>query len=384
MNCRDKFNAVLSFQPGAKVPKVEYGYWAGAIRGWFEAGLPKIRDVPESMLDGELIYASAPLTPASDKKIDHNVGPFLGLDHNATKFPLDMSPRLQARAIEETDRHVVFTDNFGITQKSMKAGASVPMELDVPIKTLADWEAYKERYDGDFQARLPSDWRQMKSALAQRDFPIRLGGNPFGFLGFPRHLMGVTNYLLGLYDQPDLIRDINEFMLQFVMKYWSTIFEDIEVDCVFIFEDMSYKTGSLISMDLFEEFLAPYYVRLIDFLKQYGVANILVDSDGLVTQLIPHWLKVGVTGVFPMEAVNDLYKLRQEYPRLQMMGGIDKRVLISGTRKDIDNELEKASELMRKGGYIPHVDHSVPMDVKWDNFVYYRNGLNDIIDKNVF
>ena len=380
MNCRDKFNAVLSFEPEAKIPKVEYGYWAGTIRSWFADGLPIVRDLPNDLLDGELIYASAPLTPASDGKNDHNVGTFFSLDHNATKFPLDMSPRLPKRVLEETDQYVVFCDRFGITQKTVKVGASVPMELEAPVRTAADWDAYKQHYEDDFHGRLPDDWETVAAILKQRDFPVRLGGNPFGFLGFPRHLMGTTGYLMGLYDQPELIKDINEFSLQFVMKYWSAILERLDVDCVFIFEDMSYKTGSLISIDLFNEFLAPYYVKLIDFLKQYGVTNILVDSDGLVGQLIPHWLKVGITGVFPMEAVNDLHELRRQYPRLQMMGGIDKRVLISGTRKQIDEELEKTASLIRSGGYIPHIDHSVSMDAKWENFVYYRNRLNDIID----
>jgi uroporphyrinogen decarboxylase len=156
----------------------------------------------------------------------------------------------------------------------------------------------------------------------------------------------------------------------------------MEPDCVVIFEDMTYKTGSLISMEMFDLFLAPYYVRLIDFLKQYGIKNIIVDSDGLVDQLVPRWLELGVTGITPMEAVNNIVQLRREYPRMQMMGGIDKRVLIYGTKEQIDQELQKVRVLLPDGGYIPHIDHAVPMDAKWESFVYYRNRLNDIIDEH--
>jgi uroporphyrinogen decarboxylase len=90
---------------------------------------------------------------------------------------------------------------------------------------------------------------------------------------------------------------------------------------------------------------------------------------------------VGVTGLFPMEAVNDTMRIRRDYPRLQMLGGIDKRILIGGDHAGIDAELEKAEALMKTGGYIPHIDHSVPMDAEWELFSYYRTRLNEIIDR---
>lgn len=143
---------------------------------------------------------------------------------------------------------------------------------------------------------------------------------------------------------------------------------------------MSYKMGSLISMEMVKEFLSPYYVKFIDFLKQYNIKHIFVDSDGLVEELIPAWMSTGVTGVFPMEAVNNLENVREQYPRLQLMGGIDKKILINNAKGDIDRELKKASRIVRQGGYIPHIDHSIPMDAKWEAFSYYRNKLNDILD----
>jgi uroporphyrinogen decarboxylase len=32
------------------------------------------------------------------------------------------------------------------------------------------------------------------------------------------------------------------------------------------------------------------------------------------------------------------------------------------------------------GGYIPYVDHAVPPGVSWDNFRYYRDRLNAIVE----
>jgi uroporphyrinogen decarboxylase len=65
-----------------------------------------------------------------------------------------------------------------------------------------------------------------------------------------------------------------------------------------------------------------------------------------------------------------------------MMGGFNKKVLFAGSSKqDIDNELVRVFAIMKTGGYIPHIDHAVSEDVTWENFKYYREKLNSLIDK---
>jgi len=70
--------------------------------------------------------------------------------------------------------------------------------------------------------------------------------------------------------------------------------------------------------------------------------------------------------------------VRRAFPRLQILGGLDKVQLAAG-RAQIDAELEKVSGLLRQGGYVPYVDHLVPPDISWANFEYYRTRLNQIV-----
>jgi uroporphyrinogen decarboxylase len=170
------------------------------------------------------------------------------------------------------------------------------------------------------------------------------------------------------------------------MEYWSEIMSDLIPDCVLIWEDMASKTGSLISPDMVREFMLPYYVRIIDFLKQHDIRNIHVDSDGYIENLIPLWNEVGVTGIFPFEiqAGNNLLKIRDCFPNLQMLGGIDKRILtVDKKETHIDKELEKVKIILKTGGYVPHMDHHIPDDASWKNFKYYRMKLNEIIEKSI-
>jgi uroporphyrinogen decarboxylase len=297
-----------------------------------------------------------------------------------------MSPQLDIRVIEDQDEYRIITDSFGITKKERKTGTSTPLEIEYPIKSRRDFHAYKEHYTNDYRSRLPQGWDTLKKKLADRDFAIRLGGFPFGFFGFPRHLIGTKELYLMMYDDPELIKEINEFFLNFAMDYWEGIILEIHPDFVLIWEDMAGKTGSLISNEMFKEFMSPYYIRFIDYFKQHGIENIHVDSDGYVEDLLPLWAELGVTGLFPFErqAGNDILRIRKNYPHLQILGGVDKRVFTEEhTIVKIDEELKVIEELLKTGGFIPHADHHVPDDACWKNFKYYRLRLNDLIDKAV-
>lgn len=41
MNARERFLAVMNFEPVDRVPLWEFGYWAGAVRRWYTEGLPR-------------------------------------------------------------------------------------------------------------------------------------------------------------------------------------------------------------------------------------------------------------------------------------------------------------------------------------------------------
>ena len=183
------------------------------------------------------------------------------------------------------------------------------------------------------------------------------------------------------YDDPDLIRDIVDFLLRFYIEVYSPVLEKLEVDVFTLWEDMCYNTGPLISPEMFREFVLPAYKKLTAHLKDMGVKHILVDTDGNCWKLIPLFLEGGVTAIYPFEAAAhmDVVKVREQYPGLQMIGGIDKRAVING-REAIDSELEgKVPAMFKSGGYIPYIDHHVPPDISLDNFIYYRSRLNSMI-----
>jgi hypothetical protein len=391
MNSREKFLSVMRMPPGrhgpgVQVPKVEFGYWAGVLRRWFREGLEERQPVPAEIPDGEAVMANRNVSASGlEKAGDLNVQPVFGLDQYLTKFPVDYSPGFPRQVLEQTPEYIVYRDSFGVTNRNNPGMRSLPMELDHPVKDRASWERYKEHYEeSTIAARLPADWDRIAARLRERDFPIRLGGTYGGFLGFPRQIMGLTRYLLTLYDDPALIHDICGTFLRFLRAYYERIIREVRVDCVLIWEDMAGKQGSLISPAHFREFLAPHYRELVGFARESGVEVVLTDSDGYVEELIPLIVETGVSGMYPFEraAGNDLLRIREAFPAFQILGGFDKRVLFAGgSRAAIDAELELARQLLERGRFIPHVDHFVSQDCTWESFSYYRRALNRIIDE---
>jgi hypothetical protein len=215
----------------------------------------------------------------------------------------------------------------------------------------------------------------------QRDYPLAVGGYPCGFFGTLVHLLGYENTFLKYYDEPDLVKDIIQHFTTLWIAVWEEILADVEVDCAHIWEDMSSTNGPLVSRKIFNEFMAPAYRRVTDFLKGKGVKTILVDTDGNCEALIPLFIDVGVTGCYPMEtnAGMDVVKIRQQYPRFQMMGGIPKYDMALGKAR-IDEFLQPVEALLELGGYVPFGDHLISPGVSWEQFKYYRQRLNELID----
>jgi len=96
-------------------------------------------------------------------------------------------------------------------------------------------------------------------------------------------------------------------------------------------------------------------------------------------------MRAGVNYLYPMEVAAgcDVNIFQDKYPLLGMMDGIDKRVLADGHggHKAIDRELQQIMPAVKKGRYIPELDHCVPDNVSWENYYYYAHALKRLIGK---
>jgi hypothetical protein len=391
LSIRELFHKIMSFEPCSRTLKWEFGYWVGVLKRWHREGLEKTPDFNDNLVYGdELVGPGFPTgSPSMDGKVpeqESEVRNYYYLDEEWTLAPYDywIFPKFEHQIFYENDVYIEYRGSNGIKQKAYKDNSSMPMFLDYPVKNRKDWQNLKkERLDIEcIEKRFISDEDRFVKWSKSRTKVLGLFDNPVGFFGCLRWLIGEKNLFTLYYDDPGLIKDILQHLCRLWMLMAEHLTAKIEFDIAIFWEDMAGRQGSLISPLIFKEFMTPLYKELIGFLRTRGIKFFNVDCDGNIISLIPLFLEAGITSMYPFEqqAGNDIAEIRQKYPKLGIMGGIDKNILRKG-KQYIDMELQKVPYLIEKGGYIPYIDHMIPPDSSWENFKYYRNKLNNIIEK---
>jgi uroporphyrinogen decarboxylase len=314
---------------------------------------------------------------------DTSVHTFFNLDKGIEKIPGNWGvyPAFDAEVLLETDEMVRKRDVDGTVVEVRKDSTSLPHVLEWPVKDRATWEAFKrERLPISAAGRLPENWPALVAEYKQRDWPLVIGGPFLGVFSSLRTLFGFENLAYAWFDAPDLIRDVMNHLTEMWLAIFEEVLADTDVDYAYIWEDMSFKGGSMVSPRIFRQFLMPQYQRITGFFRAHGLDIIALDTDGNVWDLIPLFEQAGVTCLYPFEVRAGMVvaEVRAKYPRLQMMGGIDKTALELGPAA-IEAELARIAPVIRSGGYVPGIDHYVHPDVPWDNFCYYRQRLAEIL-----
>ncbi len=382
MNTRERYLSLMSFEEVDRTLLWELGYWGGTLRRWYQEGLPEIQGIPEEVADGSSVMAEC-AGVILGRYGEYDAHHYFKMDPAVVRVPLNIGtyPPFEQKIIEEHDDWFIRQDEDGSLRKEIKDRGTLPPIVGTPVKTREDWERYKaERLKPTLEGRLPDNWPELVLEYKKRDYPLALG-QMHGFFGTPRYLLGEIEVLTKYYDDPELMKDMVNYLADFWIALFDGVLKEVDVDAVFLWEDMCYKAGPLISPDIFREFILPGYKKLTGFLKDHGVKLVCVDCDGDVWKLIPLWIEGGVNVLYPFEvaAGMDITEVRRAFPKLGIMGGIDKMAVIR-SKEAIDRELEsKVSFMLKSGGYIPTIDHVVPPDISFDNFRYYRQKLDRLV-----
>lgn len=192
-----------------------------------------------------------------------------------------------------------------------------------------------------------------------------------GFFWLPRQIFGIEAHLYAFYDEPERMHRINAIQAAWIPRWLDACLEHTTLDFVCFSEDMSYNHGPMISKELFDQFLAPYYRPVVAAMHERGL-KVFVDSDGDITQMIPWMQEVGVDGFLPLErqAGVDIPALCAQYPKFLFLGAYDKMVMDKGEAA-IRGEFERLLPAMRRGGFLPSVDHQTPPGVSWGDYQIY-------------
>ena len=223
--------------------------------------------------------------------------------------------------------------------------------------------------------------RSLKQRHERGEIIIRLWLD--GFFWWPRKLFGIENHLYAFYDHPELMHRLNKDLTAFHLQTLEALLSILTPDMVGFAEDMSYNGGPMLSREMFDEFLLPYYRQIVPAIKARGI-KVMVDTDGQLESMIPWLLVAGIEGIYPLErqAGVDISRIRRNHPQFIMMGGYDKIVMSKG-ETEMRREFERLLPVMKSGGYIPSVDHQTPPGISLENYQCYIRLFKEYVEKAV-
>ena len=323
MTNRERVTRVLNFQPVDRLPVIEWAHWWNlTVDRWHAEGLPESLTDPGDICD------------------------YFGLDAHRQLW---IRPK----------------------------AASCPPPPGHGMPLMRDREDYLELKqhlypDPAFDPAVIEGWAK-RQATDELVVWITLEG----FFWFPRTLFGIEPHLYAFYDQPDLMREMNDDLLAFNLRVFDEFCDICVPDFMTFAEDMSYNHGPMVSAALFDELLAPHYHQIVPHIHERGTVSV-VDTDGDVTTAVRWYTGTGIQGFLPLERMAgvDVNELRRNHPDLRMIVAFDKTVMHLGEER-IRREFERLEPAIRSGGYIPSVDHQTPPEVSMEDYRLYVSLLRE-------
>lgn len=326
MNARERFHAVMNRQPVDRMPIVEWAvWWDKTIDRWQGEGLPNLQSNRYAI---------------------------------AQHFGLDQMYQLGGYSMISAD-----------APKPAHHGAGI-------IKDEADFERIRKFFCP------PIDDSQVVAPGWEADLDggeAILWYNLPGFFWTPRDLFGIEGHFYAFFDHPELMHQINTLVAEYHIAYFDAVCRWRVPDMMCFAEDMSYNHGSMLSKALFDEFLAPYYRRVIGHIKATRPEVIVfVDSDGDIHEPAAWFAEVGVYGMLPLErqAGVDVAAIRKALPAMNFIGCFDKMTMNRG-ESAMRAEFERLLPVAKQGGLIISCDHQTPPGVSYEQYQTYLRLLRE-------
>lgn len=243
---------------------------------------------------------------------------------------------------------------------------------------------FSQRLNSDDPRRLPSNWREQVHAWQDRQHVLWFRAHRGFFL-----TMGVegwqsfTEAMHMLVDHPKVVHDIMGIQAEFAARLAERILKDVQVDGVIFNEPIAGNFGPLISPDMYQEFVLQSYKPVLDVLERHQVQTMIMRTYANPRSLLPVIFKSGFNCLWACECnpeAMDYLNLRSELGhRVRLIGGIDTDVLRLGKEAIHREIMEKVPPLLAGGGFVPLADGRVRDNIPFENYVYYRRLLGEIV-----
>jgi len=195
----------------------------------------------------------------------------------------------------------------------------------------------------------------------------------------PSLVRGLENHLADMINNPGWVHFLSRVFTDFYLEEYRRAWEVSKgmIDIFTVISDVGTQRGPLISIGMFDEFIAPYIREIADMVHDLG-AKIMYHSCGDVSAFIPSIIASGIDILNPVQPVSASMRPEalKKYP-VCFHGGIDIQWLLpGGTPEQIKNEIRNYSEVFGRG-YIACPAHLFQPATPPENIAAFYDAFRD-------
>jgi uroporphyrinogen decarboxylase len=177
------------------------------------------------------------------------------------------------------------------------------------------------------------------------------------------YLRGLENFLTDFYLNKDFVIELLDKTMESSLNI-SKKLVDMGVDIIWWGDDIANERGPYINPGLFRELIKPRYAKMVDEVRKINKdVYIAFHCDGKVDWAMEDFIELGFNILNPLQPdVNNVSAIKKKYgKKLTFWGNVDtRRVMSSGSFKDVADEVRNVIEILSPGGgHILCTNHTI-------------------------
>ncbi len=234
----------------------------------------------------------------------------------------------------------------------------------------------------EYQIELDRDIADLKEKqISMPDVTIFMSGDCGGPYSFASYCGGFDKLSYLIADDPLLVSEGLEIMFCKNMDIIKHLPERPISPMVFVGEDIAYKSGLVFSPRFLKREFFPRFKRIVEAYHEKGL-RIMFHSDGNIMEIMDDLMDCGIDALNPIETMAgmNLKELRQKYPKLILVGGIDcSELLPHRCPSEIKKVVQQAIKDTKYGYFVgssSEIHNEIPLiNVLAMHEIIYRNKL---------
>ena len=256
-------------------------------------------------------------------------------------------------------------DAWGVTTV-WPAGVITPYPIhDAEHTVVKDIHRWREYFKHPVINDSDADWAApsaQAAAVDRREKFVATITFP-GFFEMMHYMLGMEVALESYATEPDLIHEMIDYYLQYLLKSCDVISRRVHPDMYCLSDDLGTAVNSFISPAMFREFFLKPYQTLFTYWREHGAEMIYMHNDSYSANLVPLLIESGIDVWQGCTTRCNVPALVQEFGgRMTFMGDIDSGVVDTPdwTPELIEREVRRACTTNGKLHFIPCMTMAAP------------------------